>query len=128
MLSTLSTVDVRVPSEPTVGAGRTFQVNGNDVTATPSESVIVTVTFEDVPGVVGVPVMVPVVALMLNPAGAPASVKLHGPLGHVETTAKLTGCPCVDVCALGLVTVGAATTVQVKVVEPVRPNASMTST
>src|SRR4051812_4285750 len=121
-------VAVSVPGAPIVGPESTVQVNGAVVAATPSESVIVTVTLGEVPAVVGAPLMAPVVALIVSPAGAPARLNVHGLLGQVEATARLTDCPTAVDWLAGLVTVGAATTCQVKVIEPLRPNASMTRT
>ena len=73
-----------------------------------------------------VPVMTPVLLLILNPAGAPARAKVQGEFGQVEATARLTTAPVVVVCAPGLVIVGVATMVQVKLaVVAVDPSTSV---
>ena len=51
--------------------------------------------------------------LMVSPAGALSSVNEHGELAQVAATVRFTAAPTVVVCVLGVVIVGAATTVQV---------------
>ena len=118
---------LRLPGQVIVGAGFTCQVNGVVVAATLSSSVIVTRTFGYVVAVVGVPLMTPVVALMVRPAGALAIEKVHGVLGQVDAIARLViGLSSAEVWVPGVVIVGGPTMVQVKLADPVRPNASVT--
>ena len=70
--------------------------------------------------------IVPVLALMINPGGALANVNVHDGLAHVEASARVTVAPKVEVGASGVEIVGAAKTVQVKlVVDTVAPDASV---
>ena len=57
-------------------------------------------------------------ALMLNPVGALARMNVHDGLAQVDATVRLAVPPTVVVCAAGVVIVGAATTVQVKLALP----------
>ena len=101
------------------------QVNALVEALTPSLSVTVTVTVVDVPTVVGLPVMTPLL-LMLSPAGALASANVHGVSGQVDATVSDTAAPTSVDWVAGVVIVGAASTVQVKfAVVAVPPSASV---
>jgi hypothetical protein len=101
----------------TVGLATMFQVNPAVLAETPELSVMRTVTLLKVWADVGtVPVITPLL-LMLNPVGALVNTYAQGAFGQVDATVRLTAAPTVVVCGPGVVTVGAATTVQVN--EPV---------
>ena len=96
-------------------------VQANAVEAVcPPKSVTLTTT-EETPGVVGVPVMAPVVELIVNPAGRPVADQVSTALGWVSLAEGVS----VEMAELvtlvwlpGLVTMIVSETVQAKVAEP----------
>ena len=92
-----------------------------------AESLTVTVAVV-LPAVVGVPVIAPVEALMLSPAGSPAADQVNGPLPPDTVMVCDAGVPTVPVRLPGLVTVGLAVTDQENDEVAVRPPASFAVT
>ena len=96
-------------------------VQANAVEAVcPPKSVTLTTT-EETPGVVGVPVMAPVEALMASPAGRPEADQVSTALGWVSLAEGVSvemAEPVTLVWLPGLVTMIVSETVQAKVAEP----------
>src|SRR6266516_3414915 len=93
------------PWSPLIGpdlAALIVQLNDTDFFA-PASSVALTVT-PDVPAVVGVPLTVPVVALMVRPAGSPVWLQVSGlPAVELPAIGRLTWAPTLFVWVPGLV-------------------------
>src|SRR5579875_1548028 len=99
-----------------VGTARTVQAKALLVLVAPAASVIATCTlFDDCALFAMVPVILPL-ASMARFVGALSKVSVHGAFGQlIDATCRFTTAPTVFFCAPGPTTLGAATTVQVKV-------------
>src|ERR1700712_5641352 len=102
------------------------------VAVPPLPSATVTITLL-APMVVGVPLITPVAAAMLMPAGRPVAENVKGlPSRSVADIAKVCAVPFVPVCAAGVVIVGgllaAVTIAQLNVADAVPPLPSTTVT